>query len=269
MEKWLGLPAIASEHGARIDHVIGLVHWLMLVLFIIWGALFVYILFRFRKGRQPKADYKGLQSHLSSYAEVGVAVIEVILLVGFSIPLYSERVDDLPPEDEATVVRVVGEQFAWNVHYAGPDGIFGRTAPEFVDPASNPVGLDSDDEAAADDVVKVNQMFLPVDVPVLIKLSSKDVIHSFFIPEMRVKQDAIPGMVFPVWFTPTVTNKEMQEIKGKPEFSFEIGCAQLCGNGHANMRGIVTVFSQEEFDAWMEEEQSYLGGGAEEDDIWG
>lgn len=269
MEKWLGLPEIASEHGARIDHVMGMVHWLMLVLFIIWGALFVYILIRFRKGRQPKADYKGLQSHISSYAEVGVAVIEVILLVGFSIPLYSERVDDLPEEGEATVVRVVAEQFAWNVHYAGPDGIFGRTAPELVDLSSNnPVGLDMEDEAAADDVVKVNQMFLPVDKPVLIKLSSKDVIHSFFIPEMRIKQDAIPGMVFPVWFEPTLTNAEMQDIKGNPDFSYEIGCAQLCGNSHASMRGIVTIFEQEEFDAWMEEEQSYLGG-EEEDDIWG
>lgn len=268
MEKWLGLPEIASEHGARIDHVMGMVHWLMLVLFIIWGALFIYILFRFRKGRQPKADYKGLQSHLSSYAEVGVAVIEVILLVGFSIPLYSERIDDLPDEGEATVVRVVAEQFAWNVHYSGPDGIFGRTDPDLIDVASNPVGLDSEDEASADDVVKVNQLFLPVDKPVLIKLSSKDVIHAFFITEMRVKQDAIPGMVFPVWFEPILTNTEMQAIKGNPDFSYEIGCAQLCGNSHASMRGIVTILEQAEYDAWMDEEQSYLGG-SEDDDIWG
>lgn len=269
MEQWLGLPAIASEHGARIDEVIGWVHVLMLVLFIIWGSLFVYILWRFRRSRQPKADYRGLQSHASSYAEVGVALFEVVLLVGFSIPLYSERVDDLPDESESTVVRVVGEQFVWNVHYPGPDGIFGRTAPELVDPASNPLGLDADDAAAGDDVIKVNQLYVPVDKPVLIQLSSKDVIHAFFIPEMRIKQDAIPGMVFPVWFVPTVTNAEMRRIKGNPHFTYEMGCAQLCGNGHATMRGIVTVVEQAEYDAWMDEEQSYLGGGSDDDDFWG
>lgn len=266
MEQWLGLPAVASEHGARIDEVIGLVHVLMLVLFVIWGGLLVYMLWRFRRGRQPKADYQGLQSHLSSYAEIGVAAVEVVLLVGFSIPLYSERVDDLPSEDESTVVRVVAEQFVWNVHYPGPDGIFGLTAPEHVHPATNPVGLDRQDPAAADDVVKVNQLILPVGKPALIQLTSKDVIHSFSIPEMRVKQDAIPGMVFPVWFTPTTTNATMRETLGKPTFTFELGCAQLCGNGHANMRGLVTIMEPHEFDAWMDEEQSYLGDSA--DDFW-
>ena len=267
MEGFLGLPEVASAHGAQIDQAIRLVHWLMLVLFIIWGGLFAYILVRFRQGRNPKADYKGVQSHLSSYAEVGVAVVEVVLLVGFSIPLYSDRVDDLPPESEATVVRVVAEQFAWNSHYPGPDGVFGRTDPNLIDLASNPLGLDRDDEAALDDVVKVGQLFLPVDKPVLVYLSSKDVIHNFAIAEMRVKQDAIPGMMFPVWFEPTVSTAAMRERKGNDQFNYEISCSQLCGNGHANMRGIVTIQSQEEFDAWMAEEQEYLSEDTG-DDFW-
>ena len=269
MERFLGLPEIASEHGHRIDNVIGLVHWLMLALFIIWGVLFVYILVRFRQSRNPKASYKGLQSHLSSYAEVGVALIEAVLLIGFSIPLYSERVDDLPPEDEAVVVRVVAEQFAWNSHYPGPDGIFGATKAELVDTQLNPVGLDRDDPAGKDDVVTVGQLRLPVDQPALIRLSSKDVIHNFAIVEMRVKQDAIPGMEFPVWFLPTVTNEEMRKIKGNDEFNYEVSCSQLCGNGHSRMRGIVTIMEQDAYDAWMAEEQEYLGGDEEGDDFWG
>ncbi len=267
MERFLGLPELASEHGARLDHVTGLVHWLMFALFIIWGALFVYILFRFRRSRQPKADYKGVQSHLSSYGEVGVALVEVILLVGFSIPLYSERVDDRPPDDQATVVRVIGEQFVWNVHYPGPDGVFGATKAELVDTETNPVGLDRDDPAAVDDVTTVNQLHLPVGKPVVVYLSSKDVIHSFALNAMRVKQDAIPGMNFPVWFEPTVTTAEMRERLGDDEYNYEIGCAQLCGIGHSTMGGLMTIHTQEAFDAWMEEEQSYLGG--EEDDFWG
>lgn len=267
MDRFLGLPDLASEHGARLDYATGLVHWLMFALFVIWGALFVFILFKFRQSRNPKASYKGLQSHLSSYGEVAVAVFEVVLLLGFSIPLYSERVDDVPDESEAVVVRVIAEQFAWNVHYPGPDGIFGRTDVNMIDVESNPIGLDRDSEGAADDVTTVNQLHLPVDKPAVIRLSSKDVIHSFFILAMRVKQDAIPGMEFPLWFVPTITTNEMREKHGD-EFNYEIGCSQLCGLGHYRMRGFATIHSQADYDAWMEEEQSYLGGQGE-DDFWG
>ncbi|NJL28046.1 MAG: hypothetical protein HC897_09160 [Thermoanaerobaculia bacterium] len=120
MSDFLGLPALASEHGARLDAVNDYVHLLMIALFIIWGSLFAFILFRFRKGCNPQANYHGLKTNASTYAEAAVALVEVVLLVGFSIPLYSERVDALPPETDATVVRVVGEQFAWNIHYPGP-----------------------------------------------------------------------------------------------------------------------------------------------------
>ena len=267
MERLLNLPDLASEHGGRLDHATELVHWLMLALFVIWGLLFIFILFRFRQGRNPKASYKGIQSHISSYGEVGVAVVEAIILIGFSIPLYSERVDDVPDASESTVVRVIGEQFVWNMHYPGPDGVFGATRPELVDTESNPVGLDRDDPAAKDDVTTINQLHLPVGKPAVIQLSSKDVIHSFYIVAMRIKQDAIPGMQFPVWFEPTVTTAEMREKHGDG-FNYEIGCSQLCGIGHSTMKGIATIHTQEEWDAWMEEEQSYLGDDSA-DDFWG
>ena len=267
MERLLGLPELASEHGGRLDYATELVHWLMFGLFIIWGIFFVFLLVRFRAGRNPKASYEGLKSHISSYGEVGVALFEVVLLVGFSIPLYSERVDDIPDESESTIVRVIGEQFAWNVHYPGPDGKFGKTEAALVDTETNPVGLDRDDPNAADDVTTINQLHLPVNKPVIVRLSSKDVIHSFSILSMRVKQDAIPGMEFPVWFEPTVTTAEMRERNGE-SFNYELGCSQLCGLGHSTMKGIVTIHTQESFDAWMDEEQSYLGGEGE-DDFWG
>lgn len=268
MSEWLGMPPIASEHGARLDHVNDLVHWMMLVLFVIWGAFFIYLLVRFRQKRNPKADYVGTKSKVSTYGEIAVAVVEVILLIGFSIPLYSERIDDLPDESEATVARVIGEQFAWNIHYPGPDGIFGNTDVNLINLESNPVGLDRDDPNAKDDVTTVNQLYLPVDKPALIYLSSKDVIHSFGITEMRVKQDAIPGLEFRVWFEPTVTTAEMRAQVGDDKFNYEVGCYQLCGNGHSRMRGFSQILPQDEFDAWMEEQQSYLSED-EGDDFWG
>ena len=89
--------------------------------------------------------------------------------------------------------------------------------------------------------------------PVIVRLRSKDVIHSFGVPEFRVKQDAIPGLTIPIWFVPTVTTAEMRTRTGKPEFQYEIACAQLCGLGHARMRGFVTVQTADEFQKWMDE----------------
>ena len=210
MEQFLNLPPDGSAHGPAIDNLIGIVHWLMLLLFVGWGTFYIVTLIRFRRSKNPKANYIGVKSHLSSYLEVGVLVIEIVLLIGFSIPLWSKRVDAFPQEKDATVVRVVAEQFSWNIHYPGPDGKFGKTSLTLVD-ADNPLGLDRSDPDAKDDIATINQLNLPVGKPVIVHLSSKDVIHSFGIPPYRVKQDAIPGMSIPVWFTPIKTTDEIRE----------------------------------------------------------
>jgi cytochrome c oxidase subunit 2 len=148
---------------------------------------------------------------------------------------------------------VTGEKFAWNMHYPGADRVFGRTDIKLLDLQSNPLGLDRSDPAAKDDITTVNQLYLPVNRPVIVRLRSKEVIHSFGVPEFRVKQDAVPGLTIPIWFIPTITTAEMRTRTGDPEFQYEIACAQLCGLGHARMRGFVTVQSDEEFQKWMEE----------------
>jgi len=210
MEHFLNLPPDGAAHGQSIDHLIGLVHWLMALLFVGWGTFYILTLVRFRRSRNPKANYTGVKSHASTYLEAGVLIIEVILLVAFSIPIWSKRVDAFPLEKDATVVRVVAEQFSWNVHYPGPDGKFGKTAITLVD-ADNPLGLDRSDADAKDDITTINQLNLPVGKPVIVYLSSKDVIHSFGIPPYRVKQDAVPGMSIPVWFTPIKTTDAIRE----------------------------------------------------------
>ncbi len=253
MTDWMGLPELASAHGGQIDSLIGWIHVFMLVLFVGWGGFLAYCLVRFRASRHPVADYTGVTSHASHYSEIGVAVVEAVLLIGFAIPLWAARVDQFPPESEALVVQVTGEQFAWNVHYAGPDGVFGRTDINLIDLQVNPLGLDRSDPASMDDVTTVNQLYLPVNRQIIVRLRSKDVIHSFGVPELRVKQDAIPGLTVPVWFVPTVTTAEMRTRTGNPEFQYEIACAQLCGLGHYRMRGFVTIQTAEEFQQWMEE----------------
>jgi len=242
---WLGLPVAASAHAGEVDRIMALVHWLMLVLFVGWSIFFVYVLFRFRSGAHPKADYRGVRGGWSNWVEGGVLVAEIALLAFFSIPFWTRNVDAAPPsENQATVVRVVAEQFAWNVHYPGADGVFGRTDIRLVNP-DNPLGLDRDEAAGKDDLVVNGRLNLPVDRPVIVYLSSKDVIHSFALPQMRVKQDAIPGIVQPVWFTPTRTGQ------------WDIACSQLCGLGHYRMKGVYQIQTAEEYQAWLNEESSF------------
>ena len=250
---WLGLPPLATTHGGQIDGLIGWIHVFMLILFVGWGSFFVYALVRFRRSRNPVADYTGVKSHNASYLEIGVAVVEAVLLFGFAIPLWAARISDIPPENEALIVQVTGEQFAWNVHYPGPDGVFGRTEITLLDLQSNPLGLDRSDPAGMDDITTVNQLYLPVNKPIIVRLRSKDVIHSFGVPEFRVKQDAVPGLTIPIWFIPNVTTAEMRTRTGNAAFQYEIACAQLCGLGHARMRGFVTVQTAAEFQKWMDE----------------
>jgi cytochrome c oxidase subunit II len=147
------------------------------------------------------------------------------------------QITSAPPAD-AFVVEVTGQQFAWNIRYPGKDGIFGRTDPKLVSPeASNFIGLDRSDPNAADDIMMQNQLFLPAGRPVRVRIRSLDVIHSFFLPNFRVKQDAMPGMTVETWFVPTQTG------------DFEIACAQHCGLGHYRMRGQVHVVPASELEA--------------------
>jgi cytochrome c oxidase subunit 2 len=245
MLNYLGMPIAASTHAGEIDRMMVLVHWLMLVLFVGWGAFFLFVLVRFRRSANPKASYVGAKGKFAKSTEIAVAIVEIVLLVFYAIPAWATRVKAFPAESDAVVVRVVGEQFAWNVQYPGPDGKFGRTDPKLVS-ADNPLGLDRTDPNAKDDITTINQLSLPVDRPVLVHLSSKDVIHSFGLYEMRVKQDAVPGLDIPVWFIPDRIGQ------------YEIACSQLCGLGHYRMRGFVSIKSAADYQAFLVEEGKAL-----------
>ncbi len=253
----LGMPAAASAHAGEIDQMMSLVHWLMLVLFVGWGAFFVFALTRFRKGANPRASYVGARGKIAKSTEVAVAIVEIALIVFYAIPAWARRVTNFPGGSDAVIVRVVGHQFAWEVQYPGADGKFGRIDPTLIT-ADNPLGLDRKDPDGKDDITTINQLNVPVGRPVLVHLSSQDVIHSFGLYEMRIKQDAVPGLEMPVWFVPTVTTNDMRAQLKNPTFEYEITCSQLCGLGHYRMRGFVTVQSAADYDKWMAEQVKAL-----------
>jgi len=247
--KLLFLPEVASSHGKGLDELLIYVHLLMAALFVGWLAFFVIAVFKHRRSANPKADYVGARSHFSTYAEIGVAAIEGLLLLGFAVPLWAKSVDKFPEEKDATVIQIMGQQFAWNAHYAGPDNKWGKQDVKFAS-STNPFGLDSGDSGAKDDITCLREKFLiPVGKEVICKISSMDVIHCFKLPAMRVTQDAIPGMSIPVHFKPTKVG------------DYTITCAQLCGNLHSTMRGEFKVVEQAEFDKWFAEKAKAGGGG--------
>ncbi len=238
-EKILGLPPLASTSGQGVDDLIIYVHWLMIALFLGWIVYFFYALHRFRSSRNPKADYVGVKSHASNYIELAVAAVEAVLLIFVAVPLWARQVAQFPSPAESTVIQVVAQQFAWNVRYAGSDGVFGKQDMKFVT-LDNVFGMDPADPDGKDDIQLLNEIHVPVNKSVIIYLSSKDVVHSLRIIAMRVCQDAIPGLRVPVWFTPNKIGR------------YQINCAQLCGNGHSAMSGgFLTVESQADFDKWI------------------
>ncbi len=236
------LPMDVSTHGHVVDFLINWLHWFMIALFVGWGVYFFYCLIRFRQGANPRATYENVKGTTSKYVEIGVVVVEAVLLIGISIPAWSAFKHDFPSDADAFVVRVVPEQFAWNIHYPGKDGVYGRTAPGFVS-SDNLLGLDPNDPNAADDINSINNLHIPVNRPVIIRLSSKDVIHSFKVPVLRLTQDAIPGTEIRFWFEATRTG------------TFDLACAQLCGLGHYRMRGQVHIQTPEALEAWLNEQQ--------------
>jgi len=252
MKDWLPLPPDYSVHGPRVDHLIWVTHYLMAALFIGWGIYFIYVLIKFRKRTGHTARYEQAKGKIAKYVEYGVILAEAILLIGLSMPVWASWKN--PPVDDKTALRVhvVAEQFAWNFHYPGPDGIFGKTDPQYVNNTGNSLGLDPNDPHGKDDVVMLNEFHFPVGKPVIIDLSSKDVIHSFTLNLMRVKQDAIPGMKISIWF------QARERGNGGP---YDVSCAQLCGLGHFRMRGLFYIDTPEQFTKWFDDQEKQLQGG--------
>ncbi len=176
----------------------------------------------------------------------GCGAVNFTLPVGVAVPVWAQikNITTEVPENPL-VVRVVAEQFKWLFHYPGRDGLFGNTGAEFFSD-DNPAGLDPDDDDGIDDIT-VRGLHIPVDRPVIVRLNSKDVIHSFKIPVMRVTQDVIPGVEIAVG------------LEAKDTGKFQIGCAQLCGLGHYEMKADLVIESPEDFEKWLDEEHEYLG----------
>jgi cytochrome c oxidase subunit II len=234
------LPPGASASASVIDHHFAVTYVLMGVVFVAAQLILGFFAWKYRdRGAGSTARY----FHGNHTLEMVWTVLTAILFIGLNLMSSSIWASERfrPAEPGAVQVEVTGMQFAWYFRYTGPDGKFGATKPEFIDPSAggeSAVGLDTSDPAAKDDVV-TGTMYLPVNREVEVILKAHDVIHSFFVPAMRFKQDAVPGIAIRMHFTPITTG------------DYEIACAELCGMGHYKMHGMLKVVSQDEFDKWL------------------
>src|SRR5436190_7781385 len=232
-------PSVASEHGGRIDSLFMAVLVVSGIAFVLVQGALGYFVARYGENGNERAAYWHDNPKAEAFLLIGTAVILTVLVFMGQRVWASIYFADAPAN--ATIIQVTAEQFQWNFHYAGPDGQFGRTDTKLIT-NTNYIGLDKNDPTAKDDLVSLNQMHVPVGKPVRVRLHSKDVIHSFFLPNFRMKQDAVPGMGIEVWFTPTKTGQ------------FEVACAELCGIAHYRMKAALTVDeSQEKFNEWLAE----------------
>ncbi len=243
------LPPLASEHGAGIDRMLNYTLVTTGAFFVVGHIVLGYFLWRF--GGRDRVSHR-LASARTERRWTLVVVIAMALVgeggvMVLGLPVWGKLYAAAPPP-EAIIVEITGEQFAWNVRYPGKDGKFGRTDPKLIFD-ENPLGIDKSDPSSADDIFGLGRVVVPVNRPVRIRLRSKDTLHSFFLPNLRIKQDAVPGMTMDFWFVPTKQGE------------FEIACSQLCGFGHFGMRGIFQVVTQQEFDKWMGEQSTFAQSG--------
>ncbi|MBI2818158.1 MAG: cytochrome c oxidase subunit II [Acidobacteria bacterium] len=231
-------PAFISEYGAAYDHQFQITLIVCGIVFFLAQLGLAYAVWRYRD-RGGRGSY----SHGNNVMEATWTIATAIVFLGVALmgqKIWARVHLDAAPAN-ALQVEVTGQQFAWNVRYPGPDGKFGRTKPELMkESLGNPLGVDPDDPASKDDVV-MPVMAVPVNRPVEVLLRSKDVIHSFYVRELRLKQDAVPGMENRLHFTASQTGR------------FEIPCAELCGLGHHQMRSFLLVMSEEDYANWLKE----------------
>ncbi len=242
--KWR-LPESISTHSAAIDHQFKITWTIIGVAFFLVHAALGFIVWRYRAKNNERAAY----SQGNARIEIVLAAITGAIFIALAITgqkVWAQLRLNQALAD-AVQVEVVGQQFVWNFRYPGEDGRFGRTDPRLYNDADNsigarpgPLGIDPNDPAGKDDVVS-SLMAVPVNRPINITLRAKDVIHDFYAPALRLKQDAVPGMRINIFFTAT------------KEGRYEIACAELCGQFHHQMRAYLEVKSPNDFDQWLKE----------------
>lgn len=279
-----GPHASASEHGGAIDNMFKVTLFFTGIVFVITHILLFYFAYKYSGSRYRKASFVPHDDKLEIVWTIAPAIVMAFLVIS-GLDTWNEVMADIKPGDDYMEIEAVAEQFGWTIRYPGEDGALGERSYKLIS-GDNPVGQNWKDEKNLDDF-HANEIVLPVGKRIRVRITSKDVLHNFYLPHFRVKMDAVPGMPTYFVFTPKKTTEEYRnELSNYKEyqqpadpadpqgeqlwqrFDYELACAELCGKGHFSMKKIVKIVPEEEYLAWKEKQQSYYFGqvrGSEND----
>lgn len=263
----------ASPHGREIDGLFNTTLFFTGIVFVLTHIYLFWYAYKYRGSKGRKAYFF---PHSTKLEIIWTAIPAVVMfgLVIKGLLVWNAAMADIEPGEEYIEIEATGEQFAWTIRYPGEDGVLGAKNFRLISGTNN-LGQDWADKKNLDDFHAAD-IVLPVGKKVRVRITAKDVLHNFYLPQMRVKMDAVPGLPTYFVFTPDKTTEEYrQSLKGVPEyevpldpndpslgpkwknFNYELACAELCGKGHYSMKKVVRIVSEEEYDDWLLEQTSF------------
>jgi cytochrome c oxidase subunit II len=244
---------LASVHGAWTDSLFWTTMIVIGIVFVITQILLFWYSYKYQHKDDKRAYYYPHNNKVEIiWTMIPAVVMALLVFAGWQT---WSNITSAAPAD-AVVVEVMGKQFSWLVRYPGADGKLGEANVHLID-ATNEMGVDFSDPNSMDDFMP-REIHVPKGKPVLLKIRSRDVIHSVFLPHFRVKMDAVPGMPTKFWFVPSKTTAEMRTETGNADFNFELACTEICGRGHFAMRYILVVDEPEEYEEWVASQQPFI-----------
>lgn len=264
----------ASEHGSKLDSLFKWTLFFTGIVFVITHIMLFWFAYKYRWQEGRKAQFVAHDTRLEMIWTAIPAIVMTFLVIR-GLDAWNTVMADVKPDEDYIEIEATGQQFNWVIRYPGPDGKIGTKNYKLVT-ANNQLGMDFTDPKTWDDVIPGQELYLPVGKKVRVRITAKDVLHNFYLPHMRVKMDAIPGLPTYFVFTPVKTTAEYRnELRKYDEynqpadpadptgpkrwekFEYELACAELCGKGHYSMKRIFRVVSQQEFDEWYKKQESF------------
>ncbi len=268
-----GPHAAASAHGGQLDALFNTTLWFTGIVFVLTHIALFYFSWKYAGKKGQKASFIAHNNTLEIVWSAIPAVVMTFLVVK-GLVAWNDTMADVGPDEEVIEIEATGYQFAWHLRYPGPDGVLGERDYKQIT-ATNPLGQVWEDSKNLDDI-HPTEIVLPVNKKVRVRITSRDVLHNFYLPHFRVKMDAVPGLPTYFVFTPTQTTAEYREKLSeypeynKPkdpedpespllweEYNYELACAELCGSSHFAMRRIVRIVTEEEYEEWLASQNSY------------
>jgi cytochrome c oxidase subunit II len=245
---------IASDHGKLTDSLFWITMAITVIAFVIISIIMFVFIYKYQYKEGRKARYFP-DNHYLELAWTIIPAIVLALLIFTGLRAWNDITS--PAAQDAEVIEIIGQQFAWTLRYPGNDKTLGKTNFKLIDNVGNEFGLDLSNKAAYDDF-KSLELHIPKGKEILLKIRARDVLHSVFLPHFRVKMDAVPGMPTQFKFTANTTTAEMRQRLNNPNFNYELACTEICGKGHFSMKMSVVVDDEETYEKWKSSQEAWL-----------